>query len=70
MTHMIHRDDEEEKEDEDAAIADDALDEIGDDFASEEDLLDVGVAVSSGDDEDDEDEKQVDFDRHDDVDPI
>jgi|GEM_PF-4610195 len=70
MTHMTYRDDEEEAEDEDAAIADDALDEIGDDFSDDEGLLDTELAVSGGDDEDEEDEKDVDFDRHDDIDPI
>jgi hypothetical protein len=70
MTHMTFRDDEEEKEDEDAAIADDALDEIGDDFAVDDGLLDTELALTPAADEDDEDEKDVDFDRHDDIDPI
>ncbi len=69
MTHMTFRDDEEEKEDEDAAIADDALDEIGDDSAVD-DGLDTELALAPAADEDDEDEKIVDFDRHDDIDPI
>lgn len=68
---MFHttRDDEEESDDEDAAIADDALDEIGDDFA-EEDILGGDAATVAADAEDEDDEKDVDFDRHDDVDPI
>lgn len=70
MTHMTFRNDEEEKEDEDAAIADDALDEIGDDLAVDDGLLDTELALTPVVDEDDEDEKDVDFDRHDDVDPI
>lgn len=67
---MTYRDDEEEKEDEDAPIADDALDEIGDDLAVDDSLLDTELAHAPVADEDDEDEKDVDFDRHDDIDPI
>ena len=70
MTYMTQRDVEEEKEDEDAAIADDALDEIGDDLAVDDGLLDTELALAPLADEDDEDEKDVDFDRHDDIDPI
>lgn len=66
---MTHRDDEEEGEDEDTAIADDALEEIGEDFV-EEDVLGVDAALLTPEVEDEDDEKDVDFDRHDDVDPI
>jgi hypothetical protein len=69
MFHMSHRDDEEEDEDKDKAIGDDALDEIGDDFVEDvplppelDPLLAADVAV--------DDEEDVDFDSHDDVDPI
>jgi hypothetical protein len=72
MFTMSHRDDdEEEAEDEDAAIGDDALDEIGDDFAEDAPLpaeLDPLLAADDGDEEDDEED--VDFDSHDDIDHI
>jgi hypothetical protein len=62
-------DDEEETEDEDAAIGDDALDEMGEVF-TEDELDDTADPLVAGVDEDDEDEEDVDFDTHDDVEKI
>jgi hypothetical protein len=71
MFHMSHRDDdEEETEDEDKAIGDDALDEIGDDFAEDAPLPPELDPLLAADVEDDDDEEDVDFDSHDDIDPI
>ena len=61
-------DDEEEKEDEDAAIADDAIDEIGEAFPVDE-LDDAAEPIAKVIEEED-DEEDVDFDLHDDVDPV
>ena len=62
-------DDEEEMEDEDAAIGDDALDEIGEVFAEEE-LDPAADPLIAGVDDEEDDEEDVDFDTHDDVENI
>lgn len=68
MFYMSYRDDEEEeKDDENAAIADDALEEIGADFVEDEIGTDAEVPKILAEDDDEED---VDYDKHDDVDPI
>ncbi len=68
FTMGFRSDEEEEKEDEDAAIADDAIDEIGEAFPVEE--LDEAVEPIAKVVAEEDDEEDVDFDLHDDVDPV